>query len=254
MPHITVATLNLRNRSDRWQDRRQLIVNELTDLQPHLLSLQEIFLPIGQGKWLRNQLNSRLSGSSKEPYQLVQKRRRHLIQGYYEGLGILSRLPIISRDSVSLGYGGRIALRTTVEMAGREPLDFVAVHLHNIANEKEAREEQVLRLVSWLKDRNPSPLQIVAGDFNEVPDGPAIRLMRQSFRSVFIEYRGSDPIATFPTALRADIDWAGCLDYIFISTAVPTVKEAALFCNKPSSLDPALYPSDHVGLIAKLEV
>jgi endonuclease/exonuclease/phosphatase family metal-dependent hydrolase len=254
MPQITVATLNLRNRSNRWQDRRQLIVNELTEQQPHLLSLQEIFLPIGQAKWLRNQLNSRLSGSSKEPYQLVQKRRRHFVQGYYEGLGILSRLPIVSQDTVPLGYGGRIALRTTVEMTGREPLDFVAVHLHHIADEREAREEQVMRLVSWLKDRNPSPLQIVAGDFNEVPDGPAIRLMRQSYRSVFVEYRGSDPIATFPTALRADIDWAGCLDYIFISAAVPIVKEALLFCNKPSSLDPTLYPSDHVGLIAKLEV
>ncbi len=254
MQQITVATLNLRNRSDRWLERRQLIVNELTEVQADLISLQEIFLPIGQGKWLRNQVNSRLTGSTNQPYKLIQKRRRHLVQGYYEGIGVLSRMPVITNDAVSLGYGGRIALRATVELPGKEPLDFVAVHLHHVANEREAREEQVLRLVNWLKDRNPSPLQVIAGDFNEVPDGPAMRLMRQSYRSAFVEYRGYDPIATFPTALKANIDWSGCLDYIFVSAALPRVHKASLFCNKPAADDPSLYPSDHVGLIATLDI
>lgn len=254
MSELTVATLNLRNRRDRWHERRQLVVNELVDCQFDLVSLQEIFLPIGQGKWLRNQVNSRLSGSPKKPYDLVQKRRHHPVQGYYEGIGVLTRLPVISRDAVSLGYGGRIALRVTVELAGGAPLDFVAVHLHHIASEQEAREEQVLRLVSWLQDRNPSPLQVIAGDFNEVPHGPAVQLMRQSYRSAFVQARGSDPIATFPTALQPDISWSGCLDYIFISKAVSAVRDAHLFCNKPDASDPTLYPSDHVGLVAKLVI
>jgi endonuclease/exonuclease/phosphatase family metal-dependent hydrolase len=254
MSKITVATLNLRNRRDRWSDRRQLVVSELIEKRPDLLSLQELFLPIGQGKWLRNQVNSRITGSSKEPYRLIQKRRRHLVQGYYEGIGIMSSLPLLSHDGISLGYGGRVALRVTVELQGGEPLDFVAVHLHHIADEREAREEQVLRLVSWLKDRNPSPLQVIAGDFNEVPDGPAMRLMRQSYRSAFVEHRGYDPIATFPTALLPDVNWSGCLDYIFISAAIAGVSEVSLFCNKPSPADPTLYPSDHVGLLATLEI
>ncbi len=254
MAQITVATLNLRNRRDRWLDRRQLVVSELIEKRPDLLSLQELFLPIGQGRWLRNQVNSRITGSSKDPYRLVQKRRRHLVQGYYEGIGIMSRLPLLSHDGVSLGYGGRVALRVSVELPGGKPLDFVAVHLHHIAEEREAREEQVLRLVSWLKDRNPSPLQVVAGDFNEVPDGPAMRLMRQSYRSAFVERRGYDPIATFPTALLPDVNWSGCLDYIFVSAAIAKVLEVSLFCNRPSSADPTLYPSDHVGLLATLEI
>jgi endonuclease/exonuclease/phosphatase family metal-dependent hydrolase len=254
MAKITVATLNLRNRRDRWMERRQLVVNELIEKRPDLLSLQELFLPIGQGRWLRNQINSRISGSSKAPYRLIQKRRRHLVQGYYEGIGILSRMPVLSNDGLSLGYGGRVALRVTVELPGGEPLDFVAVHLHNIANEREAREEQVLRLVGWLRDRNPSPLQVIAGDFNEVPDGPALRLMRQSYRSAFVERRGNDPIATFPTALRPDVNWSGCLDYIFVSSAILSVMDVSLFCDEPSTTDPTLYPSDHIGLMATLEI
>ena len=254
MPRITVATLNLRNRRNRWPERRQLVVNELVEAHPDLLSIQEIFRPIGQGRWLRNQVNSRISGSSKEPYRLIQKRKQHLIQGYYEGIGIMSRIGVLSHDAISLGYGGRVALRVTVELPGGEPLEFVAVHLHHIAEEREAREEQVQRLVGWLGDRNPSPLQVVAGDFNEIPDGPAMKLMRQSYRSTFVEYRGYDPIATFPTALLPDVNWSGCLDYIFISSAIAKVVEVSLFCKKPDATDPTLYPSDHVGLLATLEI
>jgi endonuclease/exonuclease/phosphatase family metal-dependent hydrolase len=177
-----------------------------------------------------------------------------LIQGYYEGIGIMSKLRPVSHDAISLGYGGRVALRATFELPGGEPLDFVSVHLHHISEEREVREEQVLRLISWLKDRNPSPMQVVAGDFNEVPDGPAIQLMRQSFKSAFVERRGFDPIATFPTALVPDKQWSGCLDYIFISSSIRNVIDASLFCNKPSAEDPTLYPSDHVGLLATLEI
>lgn len=254
MARIKVATLNIRNRRDRWSDRRRLIVNEIIETKPDLLALQEIYRPTGQGKWLRNQTNSRLSGTSKTPYHLLQKRKHHLLHGYYEGIGILSSLPVISHDSTALGEGGRVALRATVELPGGEPLDFVSTHLHHIAEDREIREEQVMSLIGWLKSRNPSPLQVIAGDFNEIPDGPAIRLMKQSFRSAFVEKRGYDPVATFPTALVPDIKWSGCLDYIFVSAAVSRVEDVNLFCSKPDPADPQLYPSDHVGLMATLEI
>jgi endonuclease/exonuclease/phosphatase family metal-dependent hydrolase len=254
MFQLTVATLNLRNRQDRWLERRELVVAELLDTQPDLVSLQEIHRPIGQGKWLRNQLNSRLTGSSKGPYRLYQKPRRHLVRGYFESIGILSKVPVLSHDVLSLGYEGRVALRVNVELPSKNTLDFVAVHLHHIASDREARLIQVMRLIGWLNDHNPVPFQIIAGDFNETPDGPAIEQMKQVYRSAFVENRGYDPIATFPTALVFRPDgWAGCLDYVFLSKAVGLVQEARIFCNKPSVDDPTLYPSDHVGLIVTLD-
>ena len=48
MTEIKVATLNLRSRHDRWLRRRELIVSELLDAQPDLLSVQEIYRPIGR--------------------------------------------------------------------------------------------------------------------------------------------------------------------------------------------------------------
>jgi endonuclease/exonuclease/phosphatase family metal-dependent hydrolase len=255
MGTITVATLNLQNRQNRWLDRRELVVAELQDTQPDLLSLQEVYRPIDQGRWLRNQVNSRLSGKSDEPYQIVQKRRHHLIKGYLEGIAILSRLPILAHDHVNLGFKGQVALRANVELPDRDVLDFVAAHLHPVSVDREARSEQSLILTGWLNNHNPVPKRVIAGDFNEIPTGPAIRLMKQSYRSAFEEHQGYDPIATFPTAMVTDSDgWSGCLDYIFISQAVDSVKSARLFCNNPALDDPYLYPSDHVGLLVELEV
>jgi endonuclease/exonuclease/phosphatase family metal-dependent hydrolase len=255
MLEIKVATLNLRGRHDRWQRRRELVVAEILNEQPELVSLQEISRPIGQGRWLRTQINVRLSGSPKRPYRLLQQPLKHLTRGRFEAVGILTKLPVVSVDMTPLGYGGRVALRVNVELPSRETLDFVAVHLHNIASDREARVEQVMRLSGWLQSHNPVPLQVVAGDFNEIPSGPAVKLMKQSFRSAFVETRGYDPLATFPTALVSRSDgWSGCLDYIFVSQAIPKVVDARIFCRRPAADDPTLYPSDHVGLLASLAI
>jgi len=254
MTELTVATINIRNRADRWRERRHLLVGQLVDAAADLISLQEISFPIGQGRWLRNQINVRLSGSFRRPYQLIQLRKRHFIKGYSKGIGILTKLPVLYSDSISLGYGGRVGLRVTVELPTRQPLDFVATHLHHIAHDREARQEQVMELTGWLRDKRPIPLQIVAGDFNELPQGLAIKYMKQSFRSAYELQHEFEPIATFPTALVQNNGWAGCLDYIFISPAVKGVTAVSIFCDHPDEEDDTLYPSDHVGLVATVHV
>ncbi len=254
MTKLTIATINIRNRADRWRQRRHLLVGQLVDAAADLISLQEISFPIGQGRWLRNQINVRLSGSFKRPYQLIQLRKRHLINGYSEGIGILTKLPVLYSDSISLGYGGRVGLRVSVELPTRQPLDFISTHLHHVANDREARKEQVMELTGWLHSTRSIPLQIVAGDFNELPKGLAINYMKQSFRSVYELHHEFEPLATFPTALVQNDGWAGCLDYIFVSPAVKGVTAVSIFCDLPSKEDDTLYPSDHVGLVATIQV
>jgi endonuclease/exonuclease/phosphatase family metal-dependent hydrolase len=251
----TIVTLNLRSRLDRWLARRELVVAQLLDLVPDIICLQEIYLPVGQARWLRNQINLRLTGGSNAPYKLVQTARRHWWHGRFDGIGMLCRLPVVAQDTLDLGYEGRVALRLNIELASGESVDVVNVHLHHLSEERQARLEQVVQLTGWLADRHPAPYQIVAGDFNETPDGPAIRQMKQSYRSAFEEKVGHEPLATFPTALRRDdVLWSGCLDYIFLSPAVHRVLAARLCCHRAAADDDALYPSDHVGLLARLEI
>ena len=112
-----------------------------------------------------------------------------------------------------------------------------------------------MALVGWLNHKRRVPLQVVAGDFNETPDGPASIFMRQSYRSAYAEVKGRDPLATFPTSLAKEPpEWAGCLDYVFVSSAVYKVTKASIFLDKSAPDDDTLYPSDHVGLLIGLEV
>jgi endonuclease/exonuclease/phosphatase family metal-dependent hydrolase len=249
---VTVATINLHDREDRWLERRRLLVSQLMGSDADLISLQEINMTNRQATWLCKQVNVRLSGSDQTPYQLVQKRHWRSLSN---GIGVLSRLPVLYSESVNLGIGGRTALRVHVELPSHQTMDFVTVQLHQVPYEREARQDQALKLMSWLHGHKRVPIQVVAGDMQETPDGLAVRHIKQSFRSTFESIYGREPLATYPTALlKQAADLGLCHDYIFVSTAVHKVLNVKLFCDEPASDDNTLYPSSHVGLLATLQV
>lgn len=254
MSCLTVATINLHHDRDRWRERRHLLVAQLVDDPPDLLSLQAIRVSRQQGNWLCSQINNRLTGSSKRPYQLIQQPRRHLLWHFFDGVGILSKLPILYHDTLSLGYGGYTALRANVELPNRQTVDVVAVQLYPEAAGKEARQEQAVRLVGWLHDHRPAPRQIVAGDFGEGPEGLAVQHMGGWFRSAHTAVHGRYPLATFPTALLEGEMTARRRDYIFLSPAAGKVRKATLCYHQPPPEDDTLYPSSHVGLCATVQV
>lgn len=257
---LTVATLNIHGRAERWLQRRRLLVSELLETTPDIISLQEVSAAIGQAGWLARQVNVRLTGKSGGPYRVIRARRPNLAH-WGEAVAVMTRLPVLYHDKLSLGYDGRVALRVNIELPaerthGRhQSLDFVTLHLLPDRYNEEARLRQSQQVVGWLGERRRVPLQILAGDFNEVPQGPAIRFMKQTYRSAYELCHGHEPLATFPTCLTQPLlTWSGCLDYVFLSPAVYKIESAAIFCNKPAADDDTLYPSDHVGLLVKLEV
>ena len=253
--HVTIATINLHGRKDRWLERRHLLVSQLMESGADLISLQEIYSPLREADWLCKQINVRLSGSDKGPYNLVQKRYQNVLRGLSDGIGVLSRLPVLYSENTNLGSGGRVALRVHVELPSHQTMDFVTTQLHDVPYEKEARQDQALKLMSWLHGHKRVPIQVIAGDMNEPPDGLAVNHIKQSFRSVYESAYGREPLATFPTALiEGATDIGLCRDYIFVSPAVHKIKKVEIFCDESASDDNTLYPSSHVGLLATLQV
>ncbi len=257
---FTAATINLRGRASRWLARRHLLVGQFVDSAPDIVAMQEIDFTIGQGSWLARQVNIRLSGDARRPYRIVQARRAGL-RNFFKGVGIMTRLPIIYHDSLDLGYDGRVAIRANVELpagaAGtrRQSLDFVSVQLYADAAGAEVRAAQALNLVGWINEKRRVPLQVIGGDFNEVPQGVATKFMRQSYRSAYAEARLRDPVATYPTNLvQPQTINAQCFDYVFLSPAVYRVTSASIFADRPGVGDDTLYPSEHVGILVGLEV
>ena len=114
------------------------------------------------------------------------------------------------------------------------------------------------RLLAWLGDARTEAATIVVGDFNAGPDEPACaRLVAAGFRSAFPEANGAEPPVTWPSGLVApaiDADGApACLDYVWLRGEV-RVRSAPLVVDRPAVDDPGLYPSDHVGIAASVEL
>jgi endonuclease/exonuclease/phosphatase family metal-dependent hydrolase len=242
---LHVATLNLRNIADRWPERLPLLLADMAALQPDLIGVQECVFAVGQ---------DRVFGAAGA--------------GHYECRQGWAGRPeygnaVLGRSSVALGDGERLdlgrnrsALRVPVSLGGAPALDFVVTHLHHLVPDESARAEQAAALVRWLAPIT-GPL-VVVGDFNAEPVEPAYQVMRDAgFRSAHVEANGGEPSVTWPSGIQApgmDTDGdPGCLDYIWVRGAI-TVDACRLAFDRPAIDDPTLYPSDHLGLSARIRL
>lgn len=244
-----LLTINIHGIRDRWLQRRHMLIAGLLDEEPDLIALQEVNVAAGQGGWIVGQLNARLG---KKTYLLLQQRRKGMA-GFFDGVAILSKWPVVLQEGLDLGYDGRVALLANVELPGGGTVDFVTARLTSGQTLPDIRYEQVMRLTGWLGVPGRSDVQIVAGDFNDVPRSLAIERMKQGMRSVYEIVHGRDPLATFPTVLaRRENDWTGCLDYIFVAGRC-RVREVTFFGQVHHPDDDELYMSDHVGLVTNID-
>jgi endonuclease/exonuclease/phosphatase family metal-dependent hydrolase len=244
---LHVATLNIRNLADRWDERLPLILADMAALQPDVLGLQEVVYPLQQ---------DRLIGAAGEG-------RYESVRGWAGrpeyGNAILVREPLAPSavERFELGWT-RSATRMRIGLPGRTAVVIVVSHLHHLPADDAIRDEQAARLLEWLASAPVADGCIVVGDFNAEPVEPTYRRMTDAgFRSSFLEANGHEPDVTWPSGLEAparDADGdPGCLDYIWIRGAIK-VESCRLAFDRPAVGDPGLYPSDHLGLSARLVV
>jgi endonuclease/exonuclease/phosphatase family metal-dependent hydrolase len=247
MPRLLVATLNILNLADRWDERLPLLLAEMAGLQPDLIGLQEVVYPMQQ---------DRLLGAAGDG-------RYEVVRGWAGrpeyGNSLLVKAPLAATASDRLDLGaGRAAHRALVELADGTRLVFAVTHLHHVPADGALRAAQVDTLLAWLEASPAAGALIVVGDFNAIPGEAAAARMRDAgFRSAHAEANGADPAVTWPSGLQAPaMDTDGdpaCLDYIWVRGAV-TVEDARLFGDRPAVGDPTLYPSDHLGIAAHVRV
>ncbi len=253
MTSLTVATLNLRNIADRWDERLPLLLADMAALQPDVMGLQECVFATQQDRILgaggAGRYDSHRGWATRPEY----------------GNATLVREPLRSGppERFDLGHG-RSALRTPVTTTDRESLDFVVTHLHHLTPDEAIRAEQAAALIEWLGVRDPgagghpgfgkSVATVLVGDFNAEPVEAAYRLMTEAgFRSAHLEANGAEPAVTWPSGIQApgmDVDGEpGCLDYIWVRGPL-AVEACRVVFDRPAVDDPSLYPSDHFGLMA----
>lgn len=265
MPAVSLVTLNIlndRRAPTRWEERRFLLAEGLSRLAPDLIALQEVRLPDRHAHWLAEQLG----GYSVQVCPKTGGWAEH------EGLAILSRLPVAAHDTLDLRTQSRVAQRVRVTVAGRS-FGLVNGHFFWWTGDHPERVKQIRLLLDWLRDWPAQWPLAICGDFNGEPHTAAIRLMRERFASAHALVHGVEPAYTAPAPLRRPAHpaqrlvvgllslianrtlkpWRGTLDYVFVNDGVQ-VRDCRVVLNEPAPHDPSLYPSDHFGLMATLEL
>jgi len=246
MTVLHLATLNIRNLADRWNERLPLLLRDFSALQPDVLGLQEVVFVLEQ---------DRLIGSAGAGHY----RATRTWAGRPEyGNSILTRddLAISEPERLELSHG-RSAGRLLIEQDGLRIL-FTNLHLHHEVPDDSIRDQQVRVVLEWLAEGPARDVEVVVGDFNADPAEPAYaRMTAARFVSACLAANGQEPSVTWPSGLEGPaIDTDGepsCLDYIWLRGDV-TVESARVVFDRPSVDDGGLYPSDHFGLSAKIRL
>ncbi len=243
MTRLRVATLNILNLADRWEERLPLLLADTAALRPDLLGLQEVVYPMQQDRLL--------AAGTPDEYAI----HRGWAGRPEYGNSLLVRAPLAAEgvDRLDLGHQ-RAAHRVTVKLPDGAALLVAVTHLHHRVPDAAFRDEQTAALVAWLDAAPASDAQVVMGDFNADPAEPAYgRMVGAGFRSAFAEANGGEPAVTWPSGLQAPaMDTDGdpsCLDYVWLRGAA-RARDARLWADRPAAHDATLYPSDHLGVVA----
>lgn len=248
---IVVATLNVRNRADRWRDRGPLLTDQLADLRPDVIGLQEIRRPLGQGEWIRREVNRRLPPGATR-YKMVYSWKTGL-RRFWEGLAVMTHLPILDEDQLDLAGGSRVAQRVRVGLPKGGQLAFYNTHLHHLPEDDALRRAQARRVVAWMDD-DSAARRVLVGDFNSEPDSSVVRFVSEHFSSAYRVANGAEPELTSPTPLnRTDASRLATIDYIFVDQRL-TVHAAWLTFTRADERDDRLYASDHYGIASRISV
>ena len=244
-----VVTLNLEQDHKRWEARRDLVVEAICALEPGVVALNEVCVPLQTARWLRDAVSQKTGIE----YALVQQTRVNGL-AEVEGEALLTRYPVIETGNLDYRARDMVALVARV-LVGTEPVDVYVTHLLGSKFDDSLRLYQVQQLLAWIDTRDDVQARLVCGDFNATLDMPSAALMASRMR----------PTQTAPTAFTPLSDGAGnvshptwprmdrCIDYIWVSDALKVVESAVCF-NRASPSDATLWPSDHAGVWADLEV
>lgn len=243
---MRVATLNVRNTADRWSERRSHLSGQLVELAPHVIGLQEL-------RSVPSQVEAIVGGVWEATERRMWFDHRFAPKtgawGLWEGIAVLSRLPVVSHSVLPLAGQHRVAQRVTVATAGGGTLDFYNTHL--AAGDRAVRATQAEALMGWIDQRRDHP-KVLVGDFNSGPDSAAIATVQVRFRSAHPAARGREPDRTVPTPLRAGSTEPGrVIDYVFVDHGVE-VYDAWISFDQPHPHDPGLFASDHFGVAATI--
>ena len=246
---ITVATFNIRNITDRYEERRPLLVQAFAGMAPQIAGLQEV---IFSGDRQDDLLAAAVPHISYTSIESRSPNHRNFGNSILSGVGVVQ-----AQEELKLS-NNRAVQRALILLPGQQTLWFANTHLHHRPLEPEVRKEQAEAMCAWMAAAPAADAVIITGDFNAPPFEAAYAVMRAAgYRSAFLEANGAEPAVTWPSGIQAEtMDTDGdpnCLDYIWLGGNVRAAS-ARLAANDHPPGDSTIYPSDHFAIVAEVKI
>jgi endonuclease/exonuclease/phosphatase family metal-dependent hydrolase len=225
------------------------VLEQLGTIRPDVLALNEVSVPQQSARWLRAAAKDRFGIE----YHLVQQTKTNG-SGANEAEALLTRFPVTETGNLDFRTRDIVALVARTVVDGK-PLDMYVTHLAPSRLNDALRLYEVQQLLAWIDARNDVGTRIVCGDFNATLDQPSAALMASRFRptqtapTAFTALAADGKVVSHPEWSRLD----RCIDYIWVSEGVRVAASRVCF-DQPSPADPTLWPSDHAGVWADLDV
>ena len=258
---LRVVTWNLWGRGGPWEERLGGITATLRALSPDVVALQEVWEESGG----RSQAVLLAEALGFHPLFAG----RYAIDGVAMGNAILSRWPIIGHEAWPLpAPPEREELRNVVRAdidGPRGRLHVFTTHLNWKFDQSDIRQDQVRAvagLVAAVSDGETPP--ILAGDFNAAPDSDEIRMLTGRttvpvpglvFQDAWELAGDGGPGSTWINAnpwARADLEPDRRIDYVFAGFPRWGGVGHIVACRLAGGPVDALYPSDHLAVVAEL--
>ncbi|OQR98182.1 hypothetical protein ACHHYP_20392 [Achlya hypogyna] len=185
------------------------------------------------------------------------------------GTGWVFGTTLIARDSrmptgkdVLLVGGWRAAQCVEIETTKGCKMLVVNVHLSSALDQEDVRVHEAMLVCDWIEAKMACDETLTAaailGDFNCFPHGDCYKYLEsRGFKSAHMTTNGKEPDVTFHQGLEAptkDVGDECTLDYIFVKGDKVRVSDVRVIGRSQCDDDSTLYPSDHFGLVASLEV
>ncbi len=257
---LRVVTFNLYGApNSNWPTRQTMILDELEQIQPDLIALQEVVQTPTSGIGDDNRakiLADSLSYRTGFYYHFIYAYAHFAWDTYDEGIAILSRHLILDGEELVLppGLFDRNALWCRV-LTPVGIVNFFDTHL-SYGNQEQVRIQQVQAIKDFIADKDADGVtaaNLLCGDFNATPESPPIHLLTEPDESgtVYLDsWAATNPGQPGFTIPSDNPD--ARIDYIFLKDGqYGEILNTRLILNLPNKDD--IFPSDHFGVYGEFE-
>lgn len=262
---VRLATVNVLFNLREWDARGELLVAGLGPLDLDVLAVQEVNPEGRTAHWLAERLGL--------PHVYYTQFREGVsvlgVKAY--GIAILSRTSFLNVGELYLPGQGRAAQWGEIR-TGDGPLTICNGHYFWYPGASKERQVQFDAVEGWLARERAGQPVVMVGDFNAEPHTPEMQGLFARWGSAHVLAQGREPAYTCPTPLayrgwrqglvvrainlvanRTVKPWRGTLDYVLVNAGVG-VRDCRVILDAPHPADATLFPSDHFGVYAEVEV